>query len=126
MTLYLAGFALVLADAFLILLPAARRQLRTGCPPGSLAWAGMGVAVCGFALMAAGAAYAHQWLPAAIAAVTTLVLAWIAGRYWWRKRRRALRALGGKALARLAAMLGTLRDRVRPRQVLRPVPGGAR
>ena len=66
----------------------------------------------------------RQWFPAAIFAVLALI--WAASLWHRRKRRRTLRALGGKALARLAAMLGALRDRVRPRQVLRPVPGGAR
>jgi hypothetical protein len=45
---------------------------------------------------------------------------------WWlsrRKRRRSLKALGGRALKALAAML---RNMPRPGPVLRPVPQGAR
>ncbi len=51
--------------------------------------------------------------------------------YWWRsgsgrRRRRALRELGAKSRARIAAMVTRMRERP-PRPALRPVPaGGAR
>lgn len=49
--------------------------------------------------------------------------------WWWRRRkdrRKALAAWGAKALARLAAMVRTMRESAKPGPALRPVPGGAR
>jgi hypothetical protein len=50
--------------------------------------------------------------------------------WWWRRWRRKLRklagAIGEKARQRRAALVRTMRQRSRPRPVLRPVPGGAR
>jgi hypothetical protein len=51
--------------------------------------------------------------------------AWI----WWRsgrgKRRKALRELGAKSKARLAALVRKAREAGVPRPALRPVPQGA-
>jgi len=48
-------------------------------------------------------------------------------RRWWRRRRkRAPRSYGAKSRALLAAITRTMRERSRPRPVLRPSPGGAR
>jgi hypothetical protein len=66
----------------------------------------------------------RDWLGAAGAAVALL-----AAIFWWwyrRKPRRSPKTLGEKGRALIAAMLRTLRERARPRTVLRPVPGGAR
>jgi hypothetical protein len=48
---------------------------------------------------------------------------------WWlsrRKRKRALRTLGAKSRALVAALARKAREAAKPRPVLRPVPGGAR
>lgn len=53
------------------------------------------------------------------------VLLWLTSRP--RRRKRASRTLGGRARARIAAMLSVLRERTAPRPVLRPLPlGGGR
>jgi hypothetical protein len=57
--------------------------------------------------------------------VAVSVLLWITSRP--RRRKRARRALGGRARARLAAMAAALRDRLVRRPALRPLPlGGGR
>lgn len=60
-------------------------------------------------------ALAHALNPALCAGSAVTCLAALEA-WWWNRRRpdKAARALGGKALARLAAMLETLRDRARP------------
>lgn len=47
--------------------------------------------------------------------------------WWWRKRRRdrAPKFAGAKSRARIAALVATLRESLRPRPILRPQPGGA-
>lgn len=49
--------------------------------------------------------------------------------WWWlsrRKRRRSAKLIGAKSRARLAAVVARMREAAKPRQALRPVPGGAR
>jgi hypothetical protein len=64
------------------------------------------------------------WL-AALEVVIGVVAAWAA---WLnrhnRRRKRAARVLGAKSRARVAALVSAMRERARPRQVLRPVPQG--
>lgn len=65
-------------------------------------------------------------IPALIIAVANLVLAAIC---WWlsrRKRKRSAGLIGAKARALLASVVARMRETAKPRQVLRPVPGGAR
>jgi|HubBroStandDraft_6_1064221.scaffolds.fasta_scaffold00062_101 hypothetical protein len=53
----------------------------------------------------------------------------LAAVMWWlsrRRRRRAPKLAGAKSRALLAAVVAKLRESLRPRPVLRPVPGGAR
>lgn len=58
------------------------------------------------------------------AASVLLAIAWW---LWSRRRRlrRALRSLGAKSRARLAAVVRRAREALRPRPVLRPLPGRA-
>lgn len=66
------------------------------------------------------------WLAAASGGLSFMVALAI---WWWRRRkdrRRALRELGYKARALLAAVVRRAREAAQPRPVLRPVPGGAR
>lgn len=73
-----------------------------------------------------------------IAAIFTLSWAYAAGGaawigvavvVWWqgrrKDRRRALKAAGARALARIAAMKKTMREKAKPRPVFRPQPQGA-
>lgn len=57
------------------------------------------------------------------------VIAALSGRDWWdrwRKNRRKRRGLvlGAKSRALIDAMVRAMKERSRPRRVLRPVPGG--
>lgn len=68
------------------------------------------------------------WPGSALFAFLAVLSAW-----WWhqerrkRKRhRRGIRALGAKSRALRAKLVATMRERARPRPVLRPAPGGAR
>ncbi len=75
------------------------------------------------ALIAAGWALVPDWFLAAFAGIVTVVCLWT----WWRRnkeRRRALRELGARSRARIAAMVTRMRERP-ARPVLRPVPAGA-
>lgn len=59
------------------------------------------------------------------------VLAALSALAWWhdrrrRGRKRALRSLGAKSAALIAELCRKARESARPRQMLRPVPGGAR
>jgi hypothetical protein len=48
---------------------------------------------------------------------------------WWlsrRRRKRSPKLAGAKSRARLASLVRSMRERAKPRPVLRPVPGGAR
>jgi hypothetical protein len=48
---------------------------------------------------------------------------------WWlsrRRRKRAPRAYGAKSRALVAAVVARMRETLKPRPILRPVPGGAR
>lgn len=77
----------------------------------------------GSAGLAFGGLVAGDWITALGGAVT-LIVAVIA---WWlnrRKRKRSLRAIGGKARALLAKVVAKAREAGKPR-VLRPVPQGA-
>lgn len=90
-----------------------------------IGWMGATLGVCGLAGMDVAAVLRHNWFLTAYYTAWLLYLAW----FWWRKRRnhrRAPRAYGTKSRARLAALVATLRERARPRPVLRPVPGGVR
>jgi membrane protein implicated in regulation of membrane protease activity len=62
-----------------------------------------------------------DWQAAGCSAATVL-LALLS--LWWRRRRRgrALREAGARARARIAAMIGTMRERARPAPGLRPAP----
>jgi hypothetical protein len=47
---------------------------------------------------------------------------------WWlsrRRRKRAPRAYGAKSRALVAAVVARMRETLKPRPILRPVPGGA-
>jgi len=90
-------------------------------------------------MQAAGTGFYRQWLSAAagagavaaalrdwpavasfaVSGMLALILWWLSRR---RKRKRAVKALGHKARARLAAMI---RNMPKPGPVLRPVPQGA-
>jgi hypothetical protein len=61
-------------------------------------------------------------IPSAFAAAAAVFWFWLASRYWRKRRKRSLRALGAKAKARLAAMV---KNMPKPGPVLRPVPQGA-
>jgi hypothetical protein len=65
----------------------------------------------------------REWGWAAVALAAAALIGWT---WWRRRRRRSPRSIGAKARARLAALVKALRDSLRPRPVLRPVPGGAR
>jgi len=68
-----------------------------------------------------------DWPVAAWMAFVAAVNAWIAWRYWnRRKRKRAAALAGAKSRARVAALVRKARGAAGPRRVLRPVPGGAR
>jgi hypothetical protein len=54
------------------------------------------------------------------------VAAWCGWDWWRRNRRRAPRLIGAKARALIAALVKAMRESLRPRPVLRPLPGGAR
>lgn len=68
----------------------------------------------------------HDWLVVFIALAQAGIGLWL----WWRNRRkdrkRALAALGYKALVAKAALVRKAREAAKPRPVLRPVPGGVR
>jgi hypothetical protein len=64
----------------------------------------------------------HSWTGFDLGAAA--IAAWLLWRR--RKRKRALRELGAKSRARLAALVRKARESAKPRPVLRPVPGGAR
>jgi 1,6-anhydro-N-acetylmuramate kinase len=66
---------------------------------------------------------ARDW---AAAAVSSAAAAWIGWNWWRRNRRRAPRSLGAKARARLAALVKTMKESLKPWPALRPVPGGVR
>ena len=73
----------------------------------------------GCALMAVSGIIPPDWPWAAWFAFLAAVNAII----WWRRRRkkrRALAAIGAKALAIRAAMVATMRERAKPRPVLKP------
>jgi hypothetical protein len=64
-------------------------------------------------------------IAAAVAAVSTV----FAAIMWWlsrRRKRRAPKLAGAKSKAILAAVVARMRETLKPRLVLRPVPGGAR
>jgi hypothetical protein len=84
-----------------------------------LAWA-ITAAVC-----VIGYGIAGEFVPAAISAfhvMLALVLWWLSRR----RRKRAPKLAGAKSRALLAAVVAKLRESLKPRPVLRPVPGGAR
>jgi hypothetical protein len=65
-------------------------------------------------------------LPAALVGIASTVFAVI---MWWlsrRRKRRAPKLAGAKSKALLAAIVARMRETLKPRPILRPVPGGAR
>lgn len=107
---FLAGNSLVIS------VPAAifRRVM-----PGWDAWA------AAFAVTSAVEAFL-RWSPAAAAdTATALFCTWM----WYRRRRRGRKRAGGlagaKSRARVARIAGRMRETLRPRPSLRPVPQGA-
>lgn len=78
------------------------------------------------ALLALSGVLLRHWGQAAVNASIAALLGWL----WWRNRRkdrkRALAALGYKALVAKAALVRKAREAAKPRPVLRPVPGGVR
>jgi hypothetical protein len=84
----------------------------------------LGVLLCAAGNLALGVSelLARAWIPASF---SLAVAAWCGWNWWRRNRKRSPRALGAKAQARLAALVKTLRESLRPRPVLRPAPGGA-
>ena len=70
------------------------------------------------------ALFAGLWLWAGVATANGAVAVFL----WWlsrRKRKRAPKLAGAKSKAILAALVKTMRESLKPRPVLRPVPGGA-
>jgi hypothetical protein len=112
------GGLLVWAGAFM--------RYRGHARPERVFWAGLALFAAGTAAALAAEILTGRWPLAAESGVTLLVTVWLVWHFWWRKRKRALRALGGKARARLAAMLAALKERTLPRRAPRPAPGGAR
>lgn len=67
-----------------------------------------------------------DWAEICGLAVSTVIAVAV---WWWRRRkdrRKALAAMGAKARARIAAMRQAMRERARPRPVLKPGLQGAR
>lgn len=87
-------------------------------------WTGVAVIAGGVTLVLAADLLDHEWGAAAIEVVALGVLLLILWRRWWRRRKHALRALGYKGRARVAALVSAMRERARPRHVLRPAPQG--
>jgi hypothetical protein len=114
MSPWFAGFGMAVAGA--VLLKVSGR--------GFLGRHGIMLIIAGYVMMLAGNIASRSWGSATVVGASLVAILWMLGRWWWRRRKRALRDLGGRAWARLAAMLATLRARRQP--VLRPVPGGAR
>ena len=110
MTLLFAAF-ITLAAADVVTYRAGRRELSNWLEiAGMILYASMGLLN-----VAEG-----RWL---WAAGYGAVLAWWIWSFWRRqkrKRKRTLAALGAKAKARIAAMKRAMRERARPRPVLRP------
>jgi hypothetical protein len=118
--LWLAGSVLIASALLCSLLGSLLRSPELECLQALLAAAGFG-------LWALSALLTRSWVLAvifgAIAAVDALD--WRNSRRG-RRRRRALRAMGAKSAALLAGLCRKARESGRPRQVLRPAPGGAR
>jgi hypothetical protein len=98
-----------------------------GCWFGSLArcgWPLTVVSVTGDALVTLGWAVQGDWISTGLMAVITVLALF---GWWWRRRRRKAvpRELGAKSRARIAALVASLREGLRPRPVLKPQPGGA-
>jgi hypothetical protein len=74
---------------------------------------------------AVGWALSGSWNLVAVDAANAL----LAVIMWWlsrRRKRRAPKSAGAKSKAILAAVVARMRETLKPRPVLRPVPGGAR
>ena len=82
------------------------------------------VTICGCVVMAVANAIGGEWGWTALFAAYAVILA---GLWWWhrRKRRHVPKLIGEKARAIRASLVKTMRERAKPRHVLRPVPGGA-
>jgi hypothetical protein len=79
---------------------------------------GIGLKVAGSLLMTAGNALQQDW--PWVAAFGAWTVFWLI--VWWRrrKRRNVLALMGNKARARIAAMRQAMRERAKPRPVLKP------
>jgi hypothetical protein len=77
----------------------------------------------GLPLLLAGNLLVRLW--PGVTVVAALSLADVLTHWRRRKRKRAAKAVGAKSRARIAGLVGTMRERVRRRPVLRPAPGGA-
>ena len=86
-------------------------------------WRGDALAIAGDLLMGTGDVLARNWV---FAGVFFALAAFVALNRWRRKRRRSPRSLGAKARSLLAAVVARMRQSLKPRRVLRPVPGAAR
>ena len=89
--------------------------IRKGCPR----WDDGMAYVAGSGLLAVGNGLSGRWPMCAAAIILTVIHAVLWSRRR-RKKRRTLAALGAKSRARIAAMVATLRERAKPRPVLRP------
>ena len=108
--------------AALVIVPFVRDLIavRNGWPR----WDARAASVVGLTLLAVATALRGEWALCAASAA----LAIFEAAQWWKRRRRkrrTLAALGAKGKARIAAMVTALRERARPRPVLRPQRGAA-
>ncbi len=68
-----------------------------------------------------------RWEWAGWMGVCAVINGFMCRNHWnRRKRKRAAALAGAKSRARIAALVARVRQTVKPRKVLRPVPGGAR
>jgi hypothetical protein len=77
----------------------------------------------GISLLAAGDLLLHQWPYLGLVAGMVVLDLYVHWRR--RKRKRAAKKIDAKSRARIADLIGTMRERARQRPALRPTPGGA-
>ena len=80
--------------------------------------------VIGDVMVSAGNFLQRSWFFTVFFGAAAIIIALTLWRR--RKRKRALRQLGAKSRAAIAALVRRAREAAAPRPVLRPVPGGAR